>query len=728
MSGLLVWIAAAGLVGAGPEDQVRQEYAAIREKAGRDPEAHVRLALWCEARGLESERLKHLGLAVMADPSQALARSLMGLVEYRGKWSKPEEVAARVRADDALALKLAEYNARRDRMKPTAEAHWKLAVWCEEQGLATEARAHFTAVTRLDPGRDAAWKRLGCQKVRGRWLTQAQSDAAKHDRAEQSRADADWGSRVGKWKSALNDRDPRKRQEAETALAAMTDFRAVPTLMRVFGTAAPADQDRLVRLLGQVDSPAASRALALIGLTGATPEIRRAAIETLARCDPHDYMAPVIALLQNRLRYEVRPVGGPGSPGALFVEGRQFNRMLVYAPPAPDFAVVDTGQSWATDDAGYEILRVPGGNVSVAGPSRKVATFTGAEYRHGVSASDPRSGDHEMAIAAGGSPVSVANHLFKRGWGTAASVKDSDFTVNVTRQTTDTYATETTIPIGRLVEEYRKSAAWAQEQLRQDLNVVEAENTRIDQANALVLDLLNNVTGQSLPADPETWRAWWADQRGYAYGSIPPQPRPTVVQNVPLAYLPQSIPATQRIGPRIASTDMYGATASLTPEGLHRFAGMGLYPCCFAAGTLVRTLDGTRPIEAVNVGDCVLAQDEKTGRLRFQPVLATFRFRPSATMRLELESGPVVCTPLHRFWRVGRGWTMARDLEPGDLVRTIGGVERVSRIHADEVRPVFNLEVADDRSFFVGSPGILTHDNTETGRRSAPFDLAAAQP
>ena len=34
--------------------------------------------------------------------------------------------------------------------------------------------AHLTAVIRLDPGREAAWKRLGCKKVGGRWVTEAQ--------------------------------------------------------------------------------------------------------------------------------------------------------------------------------------------------------------------------------------------------------------------------------------------------------------------------------------------------------------------------------------------------------------------------------------------------------------------------------------------------------------------------------------------------------------------------
>src|SRR5271155_1890548 len=67
-------------------------YEVARGEVGRDPNAHVRLALWCESHGLPSERMKHLALAVLYDPSHALARGLMGLVEYRGRWGSPEEV------------------------------------------------------------------------------------------------------------------------------------------------------------------------------------------------------------------------------------------------------------------------------------------------------------------------------------------------------------------------------------------------------------------------------------------------------------------------------------------------------------------------------------------------------------------------------------------------------------------------------------------------------------
>ena len=59
------------------------------------PDAHVRLALWCESHGLTAERLKHLSLAVLYDPSNMLARGLMGLVALHGNGIVPTPSASR---------------------------------------------------------------------------------------------------------------------------------------------------------------------------------------------------------------------------------------------------------------------------------------------------------------------------------------------------------------------------------------------------------------------------------------------------------------------------------------------------------------------------------------------------------------------------------------------------------------------------------------------------------
>jgi hypothetical protein len=146
---------------------------------------------------------------------------------------------------------------------------------------------------------------------------------------------------------------------------------------------------------------------------------------------------------------------------------------------------------------------------------------------------------------------------------------------------------------------------------------------------------------------------------------------------------------------------------------------------CFAAGTSVRTLEGLRPIESVKRGDRVLAQDPKTGSLNFQPVLTVYHNPPGETLRVVLDGETVLTTSIQRFWKAHQGWVMARDLAPGDTVRTLGGLARVDSVTPDIARPVYNLEVATARDFFVGIAGLLVHDHTPVDAVTKPFDAAS---
>lgn len=65
----------------------------------------------------------------------------------------------------------------------TAAAQWKLALWCEQNGLKAEAYAHFAAVVRLDPKREAAWRKLGFKRHGGRWLTDEQIATTEEQKA-----------------------------------------------------------------------------------------------------------------------------------------------------------------------------------------------------------------------------------------------------------------------------------------------------------------------------------------------------------------------------------------------------------------------------------------------------------------------------------------------------------------------------------------------------------------
>ena len=86
-------------------------YQAAKSTAGHDVDAHVRLALWCEAHGLIAERIKHLSLAVLYDPSNTLARGLMGLVAYHGKWDRPDTIGRKIQNDPARPDSAAKFSA-----------------------------------------------------------------------------------------------------------------------------------------------------------------------------------------------------------------------------------------------------------------------------------------------------------------------------------------------------------------------------------------------------------------------------------------------------------------------------------------------------------------------------------------------------------------------------------------------------------------------------------------
>ena len=71
----------------------------------------------------------------------------------------------------------------------------------------------------------------------------------------------------------------------------------------------------------------------MLALNGKSPEVRRRAVETLRRRDPREFAGRSVALLRDPIKYETGPSGGPGLPGVLFVQGKQFNLQRRYVPP-----------------------------------------------------------------------------------------------------------------------------------------------------------------------------------------------------------------------------------------------------------------------------------------------------------------------------------------------------------------------------------------------------------
>jgi hypothetical protein len=261
---------------------------------------------------------------------------------------------------------------------------------------------------------------------------------------------------------------------------------------------------------------------------------------------------------------------------------------------------------------------------------------------------------------------------------------------------------ETIVPVNAINAETQRSVAASQEQLDRDIQAIERTNFQIKQTNARIEHALVQVTGQTLGTSQPSWAAWWYDQLGYGYKRPEPVIRPTVVEQVKPAYTPRTVAIVTVQQPTVSHS-------------------------CFAAGTPVLAKDGPRAIETLLPGDLVLTQDAETGALSYEPVLTVFHNAPARTLKITWQTGEsVVTTGIHRFWRPGLGWTMARNLLPGDLVRTLGGTARVASISSAELQPVFNLEVARNPNYFVGQSqaAALVHDNTLIAPTSHPFDQA----
>ena len=703
---MLALLACSALMAVGldaPPADAKQAYQEARAKAGRAPDEQVKLALWCEARGLTAERLHHLTLAVLADPKNAAARGLMGLVFHDGRWLRPEALADKLKADKEHATALKEYADKRLKAPYTADAQWALGIWCDEHGLKDQAKAHLTAVTRLDPTRENAWKKLGYKRHEGRWATDTQLAAEKAEADAQKTADRKWKSTLEKYKAMLD--QPSRRAEAEAALAEITDPRAVPMIAHAFVTGRAADQLRAVQLLGQVESPSASRVLAAMAVFSKSAEARRAAVETLKGRDPRDFVQLWIALVRQPIKYEVRPVGGPGSPGSLVVEGQRVNVKRVYSPPAtPNFSVPQ-GTRLSYDENGLPVLTEPIGEFRDFGrlvwlPNPDPSSYiNGTELAHALQHPKPGATRHDIIEAQMQAGASRVNYLpfFSSSDGIQPFLGNplvASGNRPIFRER------DLVIPIGEMELEARKSAQTAQQQLADDVAAIDRVNAAVRRANEPSVQALRAITGQEFGDDPTAWGKWWAENQGYVFRITATSDKPTVVENVPLGYTPQTTPQLVN-GPVVR-----------------------IGHSCFGGGTPVRMIDGDRPIESIRAGDMVLVQDTKTGGLAYHAVVTAYHNPPSPTLRVALEGESIVVTGIHRFWKAGRGWTMARDLKVGDVVRTLGGVAKVESIADDKTQPVFNLEVADGHSFLVGKHGALVHDNSLVEATPAPFDAA----
>lgn len=148
---------------------------------------------------------------------------------------------------------------------------------------------------------------------------------------------------------------------------------------------------------------------------------------------------------------------------------------------------------------------------------------------------------------------------------------------------------------------------------------------------------------------------------------------------------------------------------------------------CFAAGTLVYTAAGDRPIETLVEGDLVWSRSDATGELSLKPVTARFITEQRPTLALEVESAAasetLQVTEGHPFWVQDHGWVDSDELAEGSLLWSPEGALVAHQASAfGERTKVYNLEVADFHTYFVGSLHAWVHNASGCPDGGVPAD------
>jgi hypothetical protein len=152
------------------------------------------------------------------------------------------------------------------------------------------------------------------------------------------------------------------------------------------------------------------------------------------------------------------------------------------------------------------------------------------------------------------------------------------------------------------------------------------------------------------------------------------------------------------------------------------------FGACFVAGTPVLTADGTTPIEDIKVGDKVWTRNLETGLDELQLVAETFVHQTLALYHLTINGSVVSTTAEHPFMVQDKGWQMAGNLRPGDLLVTPEGTVALDAVEVEEhdladIVTVYNFHVENNLNYYVhaGTTPVLVH-NTHAPKKPKVID------
>ncbi|HPF38116.1 MAG TPA: HEAT repeat domain-containing protein [Phycisphaerae bacterium] len=195
-----------------------------------------------------------------------------------------------------------EYRERRKKCDKTADAHYALAMWCDERDLGPERSDELDHALELDPNHAATRAALGFEKEdSGAWVRKASGNAPNPDDIAADRQAAKEERLVRKIISewfvkirAIHDarmspkRGPvnrKKFKDARENILKIRDPLAIPALTGVLSAGNKASRLVLIESLAQFPDDDATMNLIVMSILDPSKQVRRAAAQELARRD-----------------------------------------------------------------------------------------------------------------------------------------------------------------------------------------------------------------------------------------------------------------------------------------------------------------------------------------------------------------------------------------------------------------------------------------------------------
>lgn len=157
----------------------------------------------------------------------------------------------------------------------------------------------------------------------------------------------------------------------------------------------------------------------------------------------------------------------------------------------------------------------------------------------------------------------------------------------------------------------------------------------------------------------------------------------------------------------------------------------------FPSGTVVHTEEGLVPVEEVQLGDKLFAQDPETGETGYFEVVNIYSHPTDELVRVSLDEGNDVnpdmaganvmdITPGHPVYIEDKGWVIAENLTEGDRLRRADGgwatVLALEQLQLDTPQRVYNFTVQGIHTYFVLEVGVLVHNCRPSMVTASNFD------